>query len=292
MKIVNLLGGFGNQMFEYAMYLALKNEHPEEVIKCCTRSFRGYDLHNGLEIDRVFSLHITEASLWDLCKVAYPFLNYKTWQVVRHILPVRKTMTRGALNIPFDFTQVTRLGNTYYDGYWQNEKNFKHIREHVLKVFSFPPFTDKANRELSTQLIECNSLSCHIRRGDYLNDPAWGVCTTKYYREAIKRALNENNIDMICVFSDDISWCRKNLDIFFPNVDKKYVDWNKGKDSYKDMQLMTLCRHNIIANSSFSWWGAWLGQQKDKVVYAPSIWMKDNILNDPICDNWIRIDSE
>ena len=289
MKIVNILGGLGNQMFEYAMYLALIDAHPEEEIKVCTRSFYGYGLHNGFELKRIFGVEFYEASLWELSKLAYPFLNYKTWQVMRHILPARKTMTRGALNIPFDYSEVERKSSTYYDGYWQNENNFKQIRDNILKVFSFPPFTDKLNKELGIQLIGCNSLSCHIRRGDYLNDPAWGVCTTKYYREAIKRAIYENNIDLICVFSDDISWCRDNLDSFFPNVDKVYVDWNKGEDSYKDMQLMTLCHHNIIANSSFSWWGAWLGQQKDKVVYAPSIWMRGNVLNDPISDNWIRI---
>ena len=90
MKIVNILGGLGNQMFEYAMYLALKDAHPQEEIKVCTRSFGGYGLHNGLEIQRIFGVELPEASLWQLTKVAYPFFNYKTWQVMRHFLPVRK----------------------------------------------------------------------------------------------------------------------------------------------------------------------------------------------------------
>ena len=69
-----------------------------------------------------------------------------------------------------------------------------------------------------------------------------------------------------------------------------YVDWNKGQESFRDMQLMSLCKHNIIANSSFSWWGAWLNQNKDKVVMAPKDWMNKRVANDPICKDWIRIE--
>lgn len=292
MKIVNILGGLGNQMFEYAMFLALKDAHPNEELKVCTRSFVGYGLHNGLEIQRIFGVVLPEASLRDLAKLAYPFFNYKTWQVMRHWLPNRKTMTRGALGIPFDYSEIERETSTYYEGYWQNEKNFRHIREHILKVYTFPNFDEERNIKLASRLVECNALSCHIRRGDYLKEPAWCVCKEEYYMHAISRALEEKQIDLLCVFSDDIEWCRENLNKVFRNVDKVYVDWNKGEKSFRDMQLMTLCRHNVIANSSFSWWGAWLGTQSDKVVYCPEIWVNGDVKNDPICDNWVRIKTE
>lgn len=291
MKIVNILGGLGNQMFEYAMYLALKDAHPEEEIKVCTRSFGGYGLHNGLEIQRIFGVELPEASLWELAKLAYPFFNYKSWQIMRHWLHPRKTMTRGALNIPFSFDEVKRKGSTYYDGYWQNEKNFLHVREQILDAFTFPAFTDKNNVELAEILKTKTSLSCHIRRGDYLLEPEWCVCTSDYYQAAIEWMLNNNSIETLCIFSDDMVWCRENVGSKIGNIDVVYVDWNKGDESFRDMQLMTFCRHNIIANSSFSWWGAWLGQQEDKAVIAPEKWYEGDVKNDPICKNWVRIKS-
>lgn len=289
MKIVNLLGGLGNQMFEYAMYLALKNEHPGEEIKHCTRSFRGYGLHNGIEIDKVFNLPIHEASVLDLCKVAYPFFNYLTWQIMSHWLYKRKSMTASYSNVRFDKSEISREDSVFYDGYWQNEKNFKHIRRQVLNTFSFPVFYDERNIKLAGQLLSHCSVSIHIRRGDYLKDPILCVCTQDYYQRAIDYIKRKDNIDFICVFSDDIPWCKEHLKEMAGKIDVEYVDWNTGSNSFRDMQLMTYCKHNIIANSSFSWWGAWLGDREHKIVITPKVWMNKEIINDPICESWIRL---
>lgn len=291
MKIVNLLGGLGNQMFEYAMFLALKEAHPKENIKVCTRSFRGYGLHNGLEIQRIFDVDLPEASLLELSKLAYPFLNYKTWQVMRHILPNRRTMTRGALNIPFDYGQVTRNDSVYYDGYWQNEKNFLNCRDSILKSFTFPKIDDKTNRDFVCALTKENAVACHIRRGDYLKEPNMCVCTPSYYASSISKMNELVNPTMYCIFSDDMFWCRENV-VDLIGVDKKiiFVDWNRGENSFRDMQLMSLCKHNIIANSSFSWWGAWLNKNPDKVVISPDKWLTKDVVNNPICDSWFRIE--
>ena len=286
MKIVNILGGLGNQMFEYAMYLALKDAHPQEEIKVCTRSFGGYGLHNGLEIQRIFGVELPEASLWELTKVAYPFFNYKTWQVMRHFLPVRKSMTRGGFDIPFDFSQVTREDSCYYEGYWQNEKYFQHIREKILTAYTFPAFEDETNKKLAERLKTTNAASCHIRRGDYLKEPAMCVCTPSYYARAITKMNESVNPELYVIFSDDIQWCKENISQLIGKRDAVFVDWNKGEQSFRDIQLMTLCKHNIIANSSFSWWGAWLNQNEGKVVVAPEAFTKNRPINDPICNNW------
>lgn len=291
MKIVNILGGLGNQMFEYAMFLALKDAHPKEEIKVSTRSFEGYGLHNGLEIQQIFRVDLPEASLWELAKVAYPFFNYKTWQVMRHLLPKRKSMTRGGFDIPFDFSQVTREDNCYYEGYWQNECNFKHIRSKILKVYSFPEFIDKENKALADTLQHVNSVSCHVRRGDYLKHSNMCVCTPTYYFNAITKVNELVNPDLYVIFSDDIQWCKDNIKTIIGSRMVVFVDWNKGNQSFRDMQLMTLCKHNIIANSSFSWWGAWLNQNPDKVVVAPEAFTTGNPINDPICKNWIKVKS-
>lgn len=289
MKIVNIIGGLGNQMFEYAMYLALKDAHPEEEIKVCTRSFGGYGLHNGLEIRRVFGVNLPEASLWELCKVAYPFFNYKTYQVMFHWLPKRRSMTQGTTQDFFNFDEVTREGSVYYDGYWQNENFFKHIREKVSQSYSFPLFLDKKNEQLAGKLIGKNSVSIHIRRGDYLKEPIWCVCTPEYYFNGIDYLKKKEKIELLCVFSDDIPWCKENLKGLSGDMEIEYVDWNKGEQSFRDMQLMTYCKHNIIANSSFSWWGAWLGRRDGKIVIAPKVWCNKPIVNDPICEGWVRI---
>ena len=289
MKIVNLLGGLGNQMFEYAMYMALKKSHPNEKVLCSTRCFRGYGLHNGLEISRIFGVDIDEASWWQLCKLAYPFFNYKMWQVMLHFLPKRKSMTSGTTQIKFNFSEVTRDDSVFYDGYWQNEGFFRHIREDVLASYSFPILNDERNIKLAEKLTVRNSVSIHIRRGDYLKNPIWCVCTPEYYKKSIEYIKSKDNIDLFCVFSDDIQWCKENLQEMAGNVEMAFVDWNIGQQSFCDMHLMTYCKHNIIANSSFSWWGAWLGQREGKIVVAPKVWCNKTIVNDPICDSWIRV---
>ena len=289
MKIVNIIGGLGNQMFQYALYLALKDAHPDENVKLCTRCFRGYGLHNGLELQRIFGIQSPEASIWELMKVAYPIFNYKSWQIMFHYLPKRKTMTKGTTRIAFNEDEITRNDSVFYDGYWQNENNFKHIRELILQSFSFPVFSDNRNEKLASRLQRCNSVSIHIRRGDYLKEPVWCVCTPDYYRKGIDYIRKRQKIEFLCVFSDDIPWCQEHLREISKDLDIEYVDWNKGEQSYCDMQLMTYCRHNIIANSSFSWWGAWLGRHPQKIVVAPRLWANKPIQNDPVCQSWVRL---
>lgn len=290
MKIVNILGGLGNQMFVYAMYLALKEAHPEEDVLLCRRSYKGYPLHNGYELDSIFGIEAPEASLVQLAKVAYPFYNYKTWQLMRHFFPQRKSMASGTTQIPFDYKEVTREDDAFYDGYWQNERNFLPIREKVIETFTFSKFTDEKNLALAKKLSGVRAASCHLRRGDYLTDPVYGVCNANYYERAVTELNQAVNPDLYCVFSDDIEWCKENLvDLIGRDKEVIFVDWNKGKESYRDIQLMSLCHYNIIANSSFSWWGAWLNNHEDKVVLAPEIWMNKPLVNDPICDSWKRI---
>lgn len=293
MKIVNILGGLGNQMFVYAMYLALNEAHPDEEVYLCRRSYKGYPLHNGYELGNVFGADAPEASLWQLAKVAYPYWNYKTWRLMQHFFPKRKCMLSGTTQIKFDYGNVIRNEDGFYDGYWQNENNFLPIRDKILKAFSFPKFNDNKNIELAELITNKRAVSCHVRRGDYLKDSLYGVCTSEYYVKAIDEINKKVSPDLYCVFSDDIKWCKENLgEIIGKDKEIVFVDWNKGENSFRDMQLMSLCNHNIIANSSFSWWGAWLNNHEDKVVIAPSVWMNKPMVNDPLCNSWIRINKE
>ena len=117
----------------------------------------------------------------------------------------------------------------------------------------------------------------------------YGVCNSDYYANAIAELENMVAPEMYCIFSDDIAWCKDNISSMIGDKEIVFVDWNKGRESFRDMQLMSMCHYNIIANSSFSWWGAWLNNHKDKVILAPEKWMNKPLVNDPICEDWKRI---
>ena len=164
----------------------------------------------------------------------------------------------------------------YFKGFYQSERFFADIKDDVREAFTF----DKRNaNERSLRLLEqigsdANAVSLHIRRGDYLLPKHWettgSICQLPYYQNAIAEMNQRMNHPSYYVFSDDIPWVRENL----PLENVVYVDWNKGEDSWQDMMLMSCCRHHIICNSTFSWWGAWLNPREDKIVIAPNRWFR------------------
>ena len=292
MKIVNILGGLGNQMFQYALAVALKAKHPDEKILIDSSGFRGYPLHNGYELTRIFDIQIQEATIMEQSKLFYPLRNYRMWQIGRRILPRRKSVIYDAANMAFVPGIVNYQDAAYYLGYWQTEKYFKDIRPKILEAFRFPALMDGSRN--AAFAVKMSKMACvvsvHVRRGDYTKIAnTQGICTLDYYKEALRQLLSNVTPDMFVVFSDDTEWSRENLNDYFANTPVTYVDWNKGSDSFRDMQLMSLCHHNIIANSSFSWWGAWLNQNPDKIVIVPSRWMNDGGWPDMIPDNWYKI---
>ena len=157
---------------------------------------------------------------------------------------------------------------------------------------------DKTNEELLKQILEIlneiensNSISIHIRRGDYMSPENYNmygcIATPTYYKKAIKVIEEKVENPTFFVFSNDMDWVKKNIQI---NSRVFYIDINSGNGSYKDMQLMSNCKHNIIANSSFSWWGAWLNENKNKIVIAPKKWInREDVDSDKIelfCEGW------
>lgn len=289
MKIVKILGGLGNQMFQYALYLSLKEQFPHEQVKIDISCFKSYPLHNGFEINRVFAQNAPVASFKDILKVAYPYPNYRFWQVGKYILPTRKTMCVERKDFTFDATALIRQGNCYYDGYWQHEEYFCFVKETIWEAFSFPEMTDRRNTEIMQRLQTTNSVSLHIRRGDYINHPFFrGICDLDYYKRAICYMEERVAPQLYCIFSNDIDWCENNLHELLSGKEVIYVDWNNGMESYVDMQLMSLCQHNIIANSSFSWWGAWLNRNPRKIVVSPQKWMNIKA-ESPIPKSWIKL---
>ena len=163
MKIVKILGGLGNQMFQYALYLSLQESFPKERVALDLFSFQGYHLHNGFELENIFSVTAQKASATDIMRIAYYYPNYLLWRIGKRLLPRRRGMCLESSTLRFDETVLTKEGNRYFDGYWQDERYFAACREKVLKAFTFPAFKRAENLSLLEKLDE-NSVSLHVRR--------------------------------------------------------------------------------------------------------------------------------
>lgn len=185
-------------------------------------------------------------------------------------------------------------GNCIFRGFWQSEKYFKHCEKDIRKQFSFLPFDEKINIELADKMSRENSVAIHLRKGkDYLKSELMGkgLCPIQYYQDAIKYIKSHVENPVFYVFTDNPDWIKENLDGF----DYTLVDWNPvtGKRSFRDMQLMSCAKHNIIANSTYSWWGAWLNPNPQKIVIAPKKFF--NPVNeffsssDIVCEDWISL---
>ena len=299
MKIVNIIGGLGNQMFQYAFALALKEKHKEEVVKIDTshfnyifiKKFKSANLHNGYEIEKVFpKAKLPHATAWDLIKVTWYMPNYVLSRVVRKMLPVRKNeyIQKPADIFAFNVEVFNAKGNGYYEGVWQAVEYLEEVKETIQDVFLHPE-PNEYNRLLIHEISSCNSVGLHVRRGDYLYAPEFnGICNLEYYKKAITEILSDGNDHCFYIFSNDINWCKQEIEPLLNGNKVVYVIGNTGKNSCWDMFLMTYCKNLIIANSSFSWWGAFLNKNVSKVV-APYPWVnrEGNIEN--YCAEWVKI---
>jgi hypothetical protein len=175
------------------------------------------------------------------------------------------------------------------DGYWQSEKYFKDIRSTLLKDFTLKKNADKENLSWLELIQERPSVSLHIRRGDYLTNQHanafHGTLPLTYYQNAVSKIQQCENELRYFVFSDDPQWVSENLKL----DGQAYYISNNMTQGYEDLRLMKNCKYNVIANSSFSWWGAWLNENPDKKVYAPDRWFKDPTVNtkDVLPQEWI-----
>jgi hypothetical protein len=172
----------------------------------------------------------------------------------------------------------------YYDGWWQDKRYFL---DTIKELHFVEPVLDETNISLLTDISSSDSVSIHVRRGDYLEPKNakqyGGICTLEYYKKAIAIIKSHYKDPNFYIFSNDIEWCKENLDI-----DKAdFVNNNKGKDSWLDMFLMSKCSANILANSSFSYWGAIMNKNDNIVVY-PGKWFNDETPN-IFPDNWIGL---
>lgn len=185
------------------------------------------------------------------------------------------------------FTQIT--GDVRLDGYWQDERYFSDIRNKLLDEFTFKKAPDARNLEALSCIKSVNSVCVHVRRGDYVTDlpKEFGICDTGYYLRAFDYIRGRVDNPVFFVFSDEPEWAASH----FPRMERlRIISHNTGKNDPEDMRLMMHCRHFIIANSSFSWWGAWLAKSEDKIVIAPEVWfVASKYGSHRAPDSWLRL---
>ena len=292
MIIVRLFGGLGNQMFQYAAGLALSLKHVAEL-RFDLEWFDAFTLHQGLELPRVFGLDLPLATASEKRRV----LGLLSEPRLRQLLSRRSLRflrpTRFAIEPHYNFwPHFSHLpDDVYLEGYWQSERYFLPHAERVREAFTVTSQLDECNAALARQIVATTSVSVHVRRGDFARNPevskVHGVDLRDYYRQSIEEMGRRLDNPHYFIFSDEPEWVRSHLDIGEPWT---LVCHNRGVNSYRDMQLMSLCHHHIIANSTFSWWGAWLSARADKIVCAPRQWfVNDTPTNDLIPATWVRL---
>ena len=274
MVISNIIGGLGNQMFQYAAGRALSLVRGD-TFKLDISSFANYGLHHGFELEKVFNCPVELSREAEVRGV----LGWQYAPAIRGILsrPSMAVFRRAGFvvepNVALGQAVHGMHRDCYLLGYWQSEKYFKDIFDQVRADFSFRMPLKGLNVKLADQIYQLNSVSLHVRRGDYVNDvgtnAVHGLCSLDYYRESIGHIASRVQQPHFFIFSDDIDWVKANLSLDFPHY---YIGHNKGAESYNDMQLMSFCKNHIVANSSFSWWGAWLSRNASGIVIAPRRW--------------------
>ncbi len=278
---VKLIGGLGNQMFQYAYAKVLELNGYDVVLDIS--SYATYILHGGYQLDKYnISLNVIDKK------------ENKTMQKIRNKFGVKSSNILEEASLRYDSGYLSPKEGMQIHGYFQSEKYFLKIRKILLQDFFI-----RSSLSIYTVKIECEikqskkSCSLHIRRGDYINNKetatVHGSCSLSYYYRAMKEIEKEDGEVNYFIFSDDIAWVAKYLKV----TNAIYIESQEEKIPHEDIYLMSLCTHNIIANSSFSWWGAWLNNNSNKMVIAPKKWFLDKRLleqsGDIVCKSWIRI---
>lgn len=281
MVVSKIYGGLGNQMFQYAVGRTLS-------------ILNGVDLFLDISEFNNYKVHGYGLNNYNISAKIYEkprrMMSAFKW------LPYRSSIKKyKELSLAYD-PNVLKLGdNVYLDGYWQTSKYFECVKNVIENDFEciIPP--NYNNNEWISKIQSNNSsVSLHIRRGDYLTNPAankvHGLCPLDYYKSALNRIVDLGVVDPVFyVFSDDIKWAKQNLRSLAENIN--FIDCNRQDHNFDDLRLMSACRHNIIANSTFSWWAAWLNKNENKIVIAPKMWFMEPKLSNPdlIPDSWFEV---
>jgi hypothetical protein len=295
MITVLLRGGLGNQMFQYAFGLQLAKKYKTELLLDTVllndRFPRKDFTYRTFDLD-VFTL---EPRFTKLSEISHRLPVPGAWLVadfsymkMRTFLGLQKWINQGDV---LDPNILQSDGNAFLFGYWQSEKYFEAIGDEVIKAFQFrDPLAGEA-AQLAQLIRSCNSVAVCVRRGDYITSPSaramMGETNVDYYAQARAYIGEYVKSPRYFVFTDDVEWCRANLDFPATTV---FIGKLGPKWSFH-LQLVSLCKHNIIANSTFYWWGAWLNANPTKIVIAPKRWFASlpKGIDDLVPERWIKM---
>nr|WP_321404905.1 alpha-1,2-fucosyltransferase [uncultured Desulfobacter sp.] len=292
--IVKITGGLGNQMFQYACGLVTAIRSGADL-RLDIRGYTECEMHNGFELTTLFDIDTPSATTSEIrC-----LIGWRDTRLGRYLLLARRlNFIEGKhyfleKSLRYNDKILSLTEDIYLYGCWQSELYFKKQTPLIRKLFEFKLPLSEQNMEIAHQIQKIpNSVSLHIRRGDYVDNTSinknHGVCPNLYYEMAMQCIDKHIGSAVYFIFSDDPEWVKNNFKIGGTHF---FIDWNSGSESYNDMRLMSMCKHNILANSSFSWWGAWLNKNEDKIVIAPKKWFQnpDWDSTDHIPMDWIRI---
>lgn len=288
MILTRLIGGLGNQMFQYAAGKRLSELHDTELKLDISPLLTGYNREYSLD---EFNIRAEVATSNEID-------NFRSRPSLLRRFLFRRDMkgphhTYKEPHFHFDEKVFSLPDNTYIEGYWQSWKYFDGISNLLRKDFSFKSIDTSGIDPILDLIRDSESVAIHIRLGDYLKNPEThsihGVCSPEYYAASVKYILDRVDSSHFFVFSDDISLAKERYPFY--GLPVTYMESHAGKNSYLDMFLMARCRHFIIANSTFSWWSAWLGSRPGKIVIAPKKWFNDPgfITKDLYMPDWVQI---
>lgn len=292
MIVVSLMGGLGNQMFQYAMGRSLAYRVGTELKldlawfaeRPTSATSRSFELN-------AFRIHASPATRNEVEQLRRS-RGGKFSSLARQLNPYRTKTFIEEKGFAFDPSVMGLPDNVFLKGYWQSEKYFQDIVN--LLLTEFYPINDlnQEARVFEEAINASNSVSLHVRRGDYVTSTSarvfHGTCPISYYLEAATFVIKKATDAQFFLFSDDPKWVKDNFDLPFQVT---VIEVRNPRSAWEDMYLMSRCRHHIIANSTFSWWGAWLNRNPDKMVIAPRHWFADTSIDtsDLIPSSWIRL---
>lgn len=287
MLTINLKGGLGNQMFQYALGRRLSLERNETLALDTTTLHRAQevgDVYRPFALD-AFRIDAHIITPEEAARRKYPYGLLSKGLHLFRLKVLRQTYVGWHPEL------LKQYRCLYFDGYFQSPKYFEDIRQILLKDFSLVKPFNTTTAQIAAYMGETNSVSVHVRRSDYITNHrarnAQGICSLEYYANAVRKIQESITNPVWFIFSDDIQWVKEELSLPGETI---YVS-GAGISDQEELLLMSTCKHNIIANSSFSWWGAWLNQNPNKMVIAPTPWfdIRKNEHKDLIPEKWILL---
>jgi hypothetical protein len=293
MTLLTLNGGLGNQLFQYALGRRIAHDRQEPLLldisefsqNLIGKTPRTYRLQH-------FNIQANIATPHDMQDFTDPRL-YKRIQrrILRQFAPQWASYSvYERETFVYDASILAKKGNVRLLGYWQHPQYFAPITQTLLQELQVITPPSDQNRTLLETIKQVNAVALHIRRGDYVTNAHTnqfhGVAPLAYYHQAVTQLAQAVMNPHIFVFSDDMAWAREHLHLAHPIT---FVDHNTPETDYEDLRLMAHCQHHIIANSSFSWWGAWLAQHPQQCVFAPYQWTRDHTAQGIVPTHWTII---